>query len=110
MIIIDEDKAMLIVPIKRKWFDMILSGAKKEEYRDIKPYWRSRLYNEGFVDRYGLPVPWQAPVMFRNGYGRAASCFTALCSADVRHGKPEWGAELHREYYVLKILKIINRK
>lgn len=30
---------MLILPIKRKWFDMILSGEKKEEYRDIKPYY-----------------------------------------------------------------------
>lgn len=29
---------MLILPIKRKWFDMILSGEKKEEYREIKPY------------------------------------------------------------------------
>ena len=28
---------MLILPIKRKWFDMILSGEKKEEYRDITP-------------------------------------------------------------------------
>ena len=27
---------MLILPIKKKWFDMILSGEKKEEYREIK--------------------------------------------------------------------------
>ena len=30
---------MLTLPIKKKWFDMILSGEKKEEYREIKPYW-----------------------------------------------------------------------
>ena len=29
---------MLTLPIKKKWFDMILSGEKKEEYREIKPY------------------------------------------------------------------------
>lgn len=35
---------MLILPIKRKWFDMIKSEEKKEEYREIKPYWASRLF------------------------------------------------------------------
>ena len=29
---------MLILPIKKKWFDMIVSGEKKEEYREIKHY------------------------------------------------------------------------
>ena len=29
---------MLTLPIKKKWFDMIVSGEKKEEYREIKPY------------------------------------------------------------------------
>lgn len=33
---------MLTLPIKKKWFDMILSGEKKEEYRKIKPYWTKR--------------------------------------------------------------------
>ena len=36
---------MLILPIKRKWFDMIKSGEKKEEYREIKPYWTKRFEN-----------------------------------------------------------------
>ena len=27
---------MLILPIKSKWFNMILSGDKQEEYREIK--------------------------------------------------------------------------
>lgn len=27
---------MLTLPIKRMWFDMIASGEKKEEYREIK--------------------------------------------------------------------------
>lgn len=33
---------MLVLPIKKKWFDMIASGDKEEEYREIKPYWTSR--------------------------------------------------------------------
>lgn len=33
---------MLILPIKGKWFNMILSGDKREEYREIKPYYTTR--------------------------------------------------------------------
>ena len=33
---------MLTLPIKKKWFDMILLGEKTEEYREIKPYWTTR--------------------------------------------------------------------
>lgn len=33
---------MLILPIKGKWFNMILSGGKQEEYREIKPYYMTR--------------------------------------------------------------------
>ena len=33
---------MLILPIKKQWYDMILSGEKKEEYREIKPYYEKR--------------------------------------------------------------------
>ena len=36
---------MLTLPIKGKWFEMILSGEKKEEYREIKPYYETRLQN-----------------------------------------------------------------
>lgn len=34
---------MLVLPIKGKWFDMILAGEKKEEYRNYSPYWIKRL-------------------------------------------------------------------
>ena len=34
---------MLILPIKKKWLDMILSGEKGDEYREIKPYWTVRI-------------------------------------------------------------------
>jgi hypothetical protein len=35
----------LILPIKKKWFDRILSGDKKEEYRDMKPFYDKRIEN-----------------------------------------------------------------
>ena len=33
-----EEVKYMILLIKKKWFDMILSGEKKEEYRDVKLY------------------------------------------------------------------------
>jgi len=97
---------MLILPIKKKWFDMILSGEKKEEYRELKQYYRSRFRNEGFLDQYGLPTIKQGKVLFRNGYAENSPSFEALCSLDVKTGRPEWGAEHGIEYYVLRILYI----
>ena len=36
---------MLILTLQKKWFGMILSGEKQEEYREIKPYYTSRFCN-----------------------------------------------------------------
>lgn len=97
---------MIILPIKKEWFDMILSGEKKEEYREIKPYYRSRLYNEGFLDQYGLPTLYQGRVLFRNGYSKTSPSFVAKCTLSVGPGRPEWGSRAGEEYYILKILDI----
>lgn len=40
---------ILDLVLKGKWYDMIASGEKREEYREIKPYWEKRL-----VDYNGL--------------------------------------------------------
>lgn len=40
---------VLELPLKGKRYDMIASGEKREEYREIKPYWEKRL-----VDYNGL--------------------------------------------------------
>jgi hypothetical protein len=95
---------MLILPIKKKWYDMILSGEKKEEYREIKPYYQSRL-GKLFV----FPIPeYQEKIVFRNGYSATSPSFTAICSMRIGEGKPEWGADPGKEYYVLTIHEIIR--
>ena len=84
---------MLILPIKKKWFDMILSGEKKEEYREITPYWRARLTD---------PEP-QA-VILRNEYGKdAPEAMVALHSITIGEGFQEWGAEPGTKYFRLHI-------
>lgn len=38
-------KKVLTLAVSKEWFDMIVSGEKKEEYRTIKGYWTVRLYD-----------------------------------------------------------------
>ena len=101
---------MLILPIKKKWFDMILSGEKKEEYREIKPYYRSRFNNLFCMAPYsGLPYGHDiVKIMFRNGYSTNSPSFIAECTLDIKTGRTEWGAEAGKEYYVLKIKEILK--
>lgn len=94
---------MLILPIKKKWFDMILSGEKKEEYREIKPYYETRFSN---VWKIGESI--LQPVMFRNGYSKNSPSFIADCTLGTNYGKPEWGAEEGKIYYVLHIVRILS--
>lgn len=94
---------MLVLPIKRKWFDMIRSGEKKEEYREIKPYYTTRFANAGILNEYGAkPVP----IIFRNGYRSDSPQFTASCRLRIGKGKPEWGAVDGEEYYILEIVEV----
>ena len=41
-----DKKKVLSLTISKQWFDMIVAGKKNEEYREIKPYWASRLVNQ----------------------------------------------------------------
>ena len=36
---------ILSLPLKKEWYNMIESGIKTEEYREIKQYWIKRLCN-----------------------------------------------------------------
>ena len=98
---------MLVLPIKKKWFDMIKSGKKKEEYREIKPYYASRFFQRFKVDKDGLITGIKImTLMFRNGYSKNSP--TIKCNVEIKigTGKQEWGAEPNKEYYVLKILSV----
>ncbi|UTC82653.1 hypothetical protein [Treponema denticola] len=37
---------MLVFPLKKEWYDKIKSGKKTIEYREMKPYWSRRIFNE----------------------------------------------------------------
>ena len=50
---------ILYLTLKKKWFDLIASGEKTKEFRDIKPYWTTRFLNKEFDEIY-----------FKNGYSK----------------------------------------
>lgn len=107
---------MLILPTKKKWFDMELSGEKKDEYREIKPYWEKRfikIFGEiAFVPKPHFVAPvLESPieeVMFRNGYSKNSPSFIVKCTLSVGKGREEWGAEPGKEYFRIHIKEIQN--
>ena len=96
---------MLILPIKKKWFDMIKSGEKKKEYREIKPYYDTR-----FRGYYYPTTGMQPHVLFRNGYSKNSPTIECKVCITKGFGKTEWGAEPNKEYYILDILEVANDK
>jgi hypothetical protein len=88
---------VLHLTLKRKWFDMIASGEKKEEYRDLKLYWSDRLGEHEDCSFYEA-------VKFRNGY-RPDSPIMVFKIEDIiiGEGRPEWGAEPGRKYFIIKL-------
>lgn len=102
---------MLTLPIKRKWFNMIVNGEKKEEYRDIKPYYDSRFEKLWQGSLIGGNA--ERNIMFRNGYSKNSPSCIALCRLRIGKGRSEWGAEPDKNYYILEIIKVeevINEK
>ncbi len=119
---------MLTLPIQKRWFDMILSGEKKEEYREIKEYYETRFQNlfgaltvhsvsvfsddEEYELLQGESVIKQIrkdsvqEVIFRNGYSKNSKAIKARCKLRIGKGKSEWGAEPDKQYYVLEILSV----
>lgn len=114
----------LELKIKRKWFDMILSGEKKEEYRKYDEYYHCRIggaiyrknketkkYPNFYVYNpfmRGLEEDY-LKVKFTNGYNKNSPYFIANCRVFVRiGGKKEWGANPDNYYYVFEILNILK--
>lgn len=91
--------------LKKKWFDLIASGEKTEEYREIKPHWDSRLKTkDGQFKHYDR-------IIFRLGYSSDAPKMIAIFKG-IRIGvpNPNW-CELEgvgKECYVIDLKVISN--
>lgn len=117
--------------LKSQWYDLIASGIKTEEYREIKPYWEKRLLDYKAIsdhvdNNFKLMMhnlfngkayppledpPHQFPrgykrVVFRRGYHRDAPSMTFVIK-DICFGKgrQEWGAPTNKEVFIIKLGK-----
>lgn len=59
-------KKILHLILYKQWFDEILSGKKKFEYREMNPFWTKKLFDEN-----NQPIPYEE-IRFRNGYRKDA--------------------------------------
>lgn len=110
---------MLILPIKKKWFDMIKSGEKKEEYREIKQYWTKRLLKSdinfninAIMNRLrNNTCNFYKTIILKNGYSKNSPQVQCRVKIRIGQGKEEWGAEKRkRVLHTRDIRNIINVK
>lgn len=94
--------AILPLVLKGKWYDMIASGEKREEYREYKPYWRKRIL-KWLYDSREMHV-----VAFSRGYRKPDMFFSAATSWNTyRGGNAKWG-EPEAEHYTIHLLERVE--
>lgn len=100
-------KNTLHLPLKKQWYEMIESGIKTEEYREIKPYWTRRFIGMNqplFSFRYGYQqanVKGYTHVKFSYGYTKCTMTFE-IKEITIGKGKLEWGAP-KGEVFIIKL-------
>lgn len=110
-----KNKPILHLNLKKKWFDMILSGEKKEEYRDMSEYWK-RIFQD-HSDKFKMLIkiknnhfyPEDVIICFSNGYAKNRRQFYIKCNGlKIGFGLEKWGAEKDKIYYILKLGTIVT--
>lgn len=98
----------LTLSLKKKWFDMIRSGEKVEEYREIKYFWKNRFIFGKYIDQCGICKIYFCnfdKLVFTLGYPKAGDTSRRLEFKNpkirIDTGKPEWGAEPGKKYFVI---------
>jgi len=101
--------AVLHLTLKKKWFDMILSGEKIHEYREYKNYWKNRF----IIPNTHPPICKlkYETVIFRNGYSSNAPMIKLeLLHISVGFGSPKWGGDDKNLQFVLRLGKLLETK
>ena len=105
-----EPMYILDLVVMHKWYDMILSGEKPEEYREGKPYWNKILtgYKTDvplFSFRYGYREPnvrGYTHVRFHRGYTNT-TIIHRIDGITFGMGNPDWGAPKDKKVYIIKL-------
>ena len=116
----------LTLSLKRNWFDLTKSGVKTEDYREINHYWIKRLMTKKYNNIYqneqeaidGIIKHIDPNYLVKNhskkfdsnimtlGYPKSTDIERILRlehkGIEIGYGKPEWGAEPNKLYFVIK--------
>ena len=98
---------VLTLQIKREWFDKIESGEKKEEYREIKPYFDNRLFSKEYTHLRLING------FARNINGRRVEAPRLLVEIkSIKKGltKQKWANKAGQLCYVIALGEIIQQK
>ena len=121
-----KDNKTLHLVLKRKWWDMIASGEKMEEYREVCHYWATRLLDEQYrwysqnIDYPNDFIDWMCfrltnndiafrsyeNVCFHLGYTNNTMIFNIVkmfIGIGTESCKEEWGAEPNKHYFIIKL-------
>ena len=92
----------LHLSLKEKWYRMIESGEKLEEYREITDYWYKRLTDNGVIKHF-------THVHFTLGYPKrddtSRNMTRRISDLTIGTGREEWGAESGKKYFIIKLFK-----
>ncbi len=87
--------------LEQNWFDMIASGEKKEEYRELTDYWRQRISNLINGDGYKT-------ITFSNGYSKNRRQMIVLVkNVRIGYGVKKWGA--NGRQYIIELANILEK-
>lgn len=128
---------VLHLTLKKKFFDLIASGEKKEEYRDMKIYWLKRFFKPKYSISYEDYYPYEFldelmkfpdcnldeilrlfgacrvnfdVIQFKNGYGKNSPVIRIeFKGVSIGNAKPEWSDNWQGNVFVIKLGKIISQ-
>jgi hypothetical protein len=127
--------AQLRLSLKRKWFEMTKAEIKTEDYRELTEYWARRLLKKipvpygGYISAMsdfkkgkfdfsewkqyaGKPFASFESNVMTLGYPSATDTDRILTiehkGIEIGYGKPEWGAEPNKLYFIIKHGQIIK--
>lgn len=121
------EKKILTLTVSKQWFDMIVADEKTEEYREIKPYWVARLFQNNsnivdmkylssglagrtdllkkYIDAQRIVLKQHTHVLFINGYRKDSPRIEKEIES-ITIGKPKKGLcpgkWLDHEFFIIK--------
>ena len=123
----DAKKKVLTLTVSKQWLDMIVDDEKTEEYREIKPYWVARLFQnnsnivdvkdlasclagrtdllKGYINTQRIILKPYTNVLFINGYCKDSPRIEKEIES-ISIGKPKKGLcqdkWIDKEFFVIK--------